>query len=100
MMKEKLLNVRRPLTRVFILILIAAYDDEMLLPCKCNAIVDSAGFGKCKKRDRNFDGKFSCYVDHHSSCSDLIENPKNNDKYLSAIACEDQNEGNCLDEIE
>ena len=81
------------------LILIAAYDDEMLLPCKCNDIVDSDGFGKCKKRDKNFDGKFSCYVDHRSSCRDLIENPKSNHKYLSSIACEDKNEGNWQDKV-
>ena len=79
-----------------IITLIAEYDDNLLLPCKCNELVDSDGFGKCKKRDRYFDGKFSCYVDHPSSCKDLIENPKSSLKYLSAIACEDQNEGNCL----
>ena len=68
-------------------------DDVLLLPCKCNDYVDPDGFGLCNKRDKNFDGMFSCYVDHDSSCVDVLENTKHDSKLMSGIACEDKNEG-------
>ena len=68
-------------------------DDVLLLPCKCNNYVDPDGFGLCNKRDKSFDGMFTCYVDYPSSCVDVIENPKLDNKLMSGIACEDKNEG-------
>lgn len=63
------------------------------MPCRCNNHFDDDGFGMCHKRDKNFNGNFSCFVDHPSSCVDLLEHPKLDGKFMSGIACEDKNEG-------
>ena len=78
--------------RDFTLIILLA-EDEGMNPCKCNSFVDGIGFGLCRKRDIRFSGSYSCFVDHPSSCIDAIPISKDNAKYMSAIACEDKNEG-------
>lgn len=68
-------------------------EDTHLFPCKCNDYVDTDGFGLCQKRDKRFDGAFSCFVNYPSSCIDLQEFPESKGKQISAVACEDKNEG-------
>ena len=64
-----------------------------MLPCRCNGFVNSNGFGACQKRDENFNGGFSCFVDQPSTCKDLKNSTTDPVKQLSASACEDKNEG-------
>ena len=68
-------------------------DDVRTNPCKCNSHVDDDGFGICRKKDLRFFGAFSCFVDYPSSCLDVLHTPEDSGKYMSAIACEDRNEG-------
>ena len=58
--------------------------------------MDDEGFGMCQKRDRKFDGAFSCYVNQPSSCIDVYTTPNMNAKELSAVACEDKNQGTII----
>ena len=44
-------------------------------------------------KEKRFEGAFSCYVNHPSSCVDLQEIPDTNGMQVSAVACEDKNEG-------
>ena len=67
--------------------------DQKLVPCTCNEFIDGDGIGACQKRDVNFNGKFSCFVDASSTCIDLMESQSTPGKQLSATACEDKNEG-------
>ena len=62
--------------------------------CSCNEFVDEDGFGVCEKRDENFNGKFSCFVNESAGCRDVKNSTTNPEKQLSAEACEDKNEGN------
>ena len=68
-------------------------EEVRLNPCKCNSFVDGNGFGLCHKRDIRFSGFYSCFVDHPSSCIDVLQVSKDSGKYMSAVACEDKNEG-------
>ena len=68
-------------------------EDMLKTPCKCDSYIDPEGFGICQKRDRKFNGNYSCYIEHSSSCVDILENPRIIGKYMSAVACEDYNEG-------
>ena len=67
--------------------------EKQIFPCKCNDYIDDEGFGICRKRDKRFDGAFSCYVNQPSSCIDVYTKPNANEKQLSAVACEDKNQG-------
>ena len=61
--------------------------------CKCSAFVDGEGYGGCQKRDPRIGSSFSCYVDKFSGCKDLVATKENGNLTISAIACEDKNEG-------
>ena len=55
--------------------------------------MNESGFGACLKRDANFNGEFSCFVAQPSACPDITNSHSNPGKKLSAMACEDKNEG-------
>ena len=55
--------------------------------------MDSNGYGACRKRDPRIGSSLSCYVDSYSGCKDLVSTNKTEYAFLSAIACEDENEG-------
>ena len=61
--------------------------------CNCNAFVDEEGYGACNKRDPQLGRLFSCYVNKTSGCKDIVATKANEDLTISAIACEDENEG-------
>lgn len=65
----------------------------MMNPCTCNNYLDKDGFGLCQKRDIRFHGNFSCFVEYPSSCVDVLKVSEYNSRYMSAVACEDKNEG-------
>ena len=56
--------------------------------CKCNTFISAKGIGMCKKKDKNFEGAYSCYVDQPSSCPDLKESKTIPEYQLSAKACQ------------
>ena len=83
-------------SKIFFLILLFKGQDQDLEPCKCSNILNENGVGACLKRDANFNGKFSCFVAKPSACPDVIDSDSNNGRQLSAMACEDKNEGKIL----
>ena len=62
--------------------------------CSCDEFVDDNGLGACQKRDENFNGEFSCFVNEPSGCTDVKNSTTNPEKQLSAEACEEKNKGN------
>jgi len=60
--------------------------------CTCSEFTNSNGIGKCQHRVKigdsiAFGGQVACYVNHPTSCSDVIPSESNPGKYLSAEAC-------------
>ena len=90
------MNQIQKINITFFIVIISAIDedDELMFPCTCNTLLDEEGFGLCRKRDIRFAGNFSCFVEHPSSCVDFRKASEVNTKYMSAVACEDKNEGN------
>ena len=68
-------------------------NNYLVETCKCSDLVDTNGYGACRKRDPRIGSLFSCYVDSDSGCKDLVATNKTEYAFLSAIACEDENEG-------
>ena len=82
--------------KIFFVILFFIGRDQDLVPCKCSNISNENGFRACQKRNDNFNGKFSCFVVQPSACPDVIDSDSNNGRQLSAMACEDKNEGKII----
>ena len=55
--------------------------------------MDANGYGKCEKEDTSFDGKFSCYVNTPSTCSDLLHSDLDPELSVGAEACAYENRG-------
>ena len=47
------------------------------------------GHGRCITADPNQEGKYSCYVNQPSNCSDLYNSTTNPEMQLSGEACKD-----------
>ena len=58
-----------------------------LLDCACKDLVNINGYGNCKKADKNYGNKKTCYVTLPSSCEDLIASTTNPGEKVSAQAC-------------
>ena len=62
-------------------------------PCTCINFVNKNGVGNCKMGENRFDNKNVCYVALPSSCPDLKNSRTDAGKFLSAVACENNNIG-------
>ena len=67
-------------------------------PCTCIDYVNKNGVGNCTKnwRENRFDGKNVCYVALPSSCEDLKNSNTDAGKFLSAVACQQNEKTNHL----
>ena len=62
--------------------------------CTCMDYINKNGYGNCKKQSTNLGGKFTCYVNQPSSCTDRKDSGTDPGKQYSAEACKEQNQGN------
>ena len=61
--------------------------------CSCDEFVDEGGLGRCQKRDENFNGEFSCFVNESEGCTDVKTSTNYPGKHISTAPCADKNEG-------
>jgi hypothetical protein len=67
-------------------------------PCTCIDYVNKNGVGNCTQnwRENRFDGENVCYVALPSSCGDLKNSRTDAGKFLSAVACQQNEKTNHL----
>ena len=60
--------------------------------CTCGLFVDENEYGRCQKRDKRFGNLYTCYISSESICNDMMRSTLHPEMFLSALACEDENE--------